>query len=103
MYGSHQVHLKRSLRELPKRYVFPLIGRWRRDPMNYHYMASALSAVSFVSQAFRLHRYFLADWRERVGKWPGTVVYFPLQTFPEFTTDYHVAEIDLIDFPRLLP
>lgn len=103
MYGSNLVYLKRSLRELPKPYIFPLLARLRRDPMNYHYMASALTSVSFVSQALRLHRFFRSDWIERVSGWRGTTVYLPLQAFPECTTDYHVAEMDLIDFPRLMP
>jgi len=103
MYGNSNVCLKRALRELPKPYVFPLLGRLRGDPQNYHYRASALSRVSFISQALLIDRYFDERWLDRIRSWKGTKVYIPLQAFPECTTDYHVAQLDLIDFPRLLP
>lgn len=104
-YGKKNLHLKRSLREIPKRFIFPAIGRLRKDPKNYHYMGSALTSasVSFFSQAVFLGRYFDDNWRCKLESWQGRKVYIPLQTFPECTTDYHVQELDLIDFPRLLP
>lgn len=103
MYGNSNVCLKRALRELPKPYAFPILGWLRDDPHNYHYRASALTRVSFVSQALLIDRYFDSRWLERIRKWSGTKVYIPLQAFPECTTDYHVEQLDLIDFPRLLP
>ena len=103
MYGSNKVYLKRALRELPKKYVFPVIGRVKNDPLNYHYLASARSSVSFVSQSLLVHRYFDDAWLAKLKSWKGTKVYIPLQAFPECTTDYHVREMDLIDFPRVLP
>ncbi len=103
MYGSSRVHLKRGLRELPKRYVFPMVGHLRGDSLNYHYLASALSSVSFFSQALLVHKQFDSDWLTRMRAWKGTKVYIPLQAYPECTTDYHVSDLDLIDFPRVLP
>lgn len=103
MYGNTNIRIKRSLREIPKRYVFPIIGKMRKDPLNYHYMGSALSSVAFFSQAVLINRSFDSEWRSRIASWNGVKVYIPLQTYPECTTDYHVKEIDLIDFPRLLP
>jgi hypothetical protein len=103
MYGNSNVCLKRALREIPKPYFFPLLGRLRGDPQNYHYKASALSRISLFSQALFIDRFFDERWLDRIRSWQGTKVYIPLQAFPECTTDYHVAQLDLIDFPRMLP
>lgn len=102
MYGASHVHLKRALRELPKPWVFPVLGRIKGDPLNYHYLYSAKTSVSFFSQALFVHRYFTDGWLDKLRQWTGTKVYIPMQAFPECTTDYHVQELDLIDFPRLL-
>jgi hypothetical protein len=103
MYGNSNVCLKRALRELPKPYAFPLLGWFRGDPQNYHYKASSLTRISFLSQALFIDRYFDEQWLDRIRNWQGTKIYIPLQAFPECTTDYHVEQLDLIDFPRLLP
>jgi len=103
MYGNRNVSLKRALRELPKPYYFPLVGFLRGDPRNYHYKASAETAVSSISQSLFVDRFFDNNWLDRVRSWSGTKIYIPLQAFPECTTDYHVDQLDLIDFHNVLP
>lgn len=101
MYGSY-VTLTRAIREKPKPYVFPVISKLKKDPYNYHYFASATTNVSIWSQGLLIDRNFDAGWRARVQAHRGPIVYFPLPAYPEASTDYHVASLDLIDFQSLL-
>jgi hypothetical protein len=101
MYGSY-VTLTRAVREKPKRFWFPFKARLAGDPYNYHYLGSTVSRVSLLSQGLFIDRHFEKQWRQRAAGHSGLKVYLPLPAYPEATTDYHVAQLDLIDFHTML-
>lgn len=83
-----------------KRIAFPMIKRYRRDPLNYsrklfaRHLYNAYSADPLADL-----KYFSKDWRERLsGRRP--VLFFPLQFAPEVTLDYFINDLELCNYFR---
>ena len=84
--------------------AFRAIGRWKRDPLNIHY----LDAQFFLGHKPRLGDIRMTDmvdrdWQERMRGFPAERrIFIALQLFPEASIDYWIRDLELIDHDEII-
>jgi hypothetical protein len=80
--------LKRWLRSLIKIPYFEIVRRYRKDPLNYHYLATiAVSRSRSNINFLRYKSFFCEHWEDRISS-SLSKIYMPIQFHPECNSEY---------------
>jgi len=99
--GPNYRVIKRWLRNLIKPLYFRLKREISGEKYNYHYWATQIVSTDWLHAFPSL---WLGDkgWETTLKAQGKSVVYVPLQMFPEATVDYWCANVALIDYDNIL-
>jgi hypothetical protein len=87
-------------RNLIKPLWFYIYSKFKKDPLNYHYMASSLVAKKYFSITPRLYNCIdsIDSVKSKVDSGVYKSIFLPLQMSPEATIDYWSSDTSWIDY-----